>query len=642
MAAAAQALANRAAATDAPADSGVRPAPPADDRPSSPAPRGGLTGSGPERSTDRPSWTTSMTDRSAPNQTGSDRQVSDRLGTDRQDFDRQGSDRQDFDRQGSDRQDFDRQGSDRQDFDRQGSDRLNSERLDADEPGSERPAFAGPVGAAGAKVDGGDAAERSTPERPAWDRSDAGRVTERSSWDRSGAHEAAVDKAALDEAAVDEAAADEVAESAAAASEAGSRGSATDAFGQWGRARGAQRAGEAHGAGLERRTAERRYGAGEWHEQVSASYPISLGRSSRTVPPRPAPMVPVVPVMAERSEGAAEQGYGGWEPVAQEPDPGWNAVSGTFALPESTGAGEEDFEPANATEAELYDAAQQGSTDVYLSTLLLATVLVPMTSEGVGGAGVPRTEVIDGQRYLVVFTSQQRLGEHIEEPVRTRGVRFVDLIQNWPDPEWSFAVNPGGPVGATLPSAQLVALANWAAEAGLGATEQPQPAPEPEVIAPVAASAAVPVMQKIVPTEHVDYLLDRGYDRVSGFVYRAHELAHLRTPAELAAALGLGPDVKELHVLRWPAHRPNLYRIPYGGPTESAMRAMDGWVVERAPFRGNGFAPGESADVVAEFKVDSVRLPHGAQLWHLDAGGAERLVALFDADAAAWRRVGED
>ena len=44
------------------------------------------------------------------------------------------------------------------------------------------------------------------------------------------------------------------------------------------------------------------------------------------------------------------------------------------------------------------------------------------------------------------------------------------------------------------------------------------------------------------------------------------------------------------------------------------MRAMEGWVIERPPFRGNGFAPGESSDVVAEFKVDSARLPHGAQL----------------------------
>jgi hypothetical protein len=65
------------------------------------------------------------------------------------------------------------------------------------------------------------------------------------------------------------------------------------------------------------------------------------------------------------------------------------------------------------------------------------------------------------------------------------------------------------------------------------------------------------------------------------------------------------------------------------------MRAMQGWVIERPPFRGNGFAPGESSDVIAEFKVDSARLPHGAQMWRLNRGG-ETLVALLDADGPRW------
>jgi hypothetical protein len=69
------------------------------------------------------------------------------------------------------------------------------------------------------------------------------------------------------------------------------------------------------------------------------------------------------------------------------------------------------------------------------------------------------------------------------------------------------------------------------------------------------------------------------------------------------------------------------------------MRAMRGWVIERAPFRGNGFAPGDSGDIIAEFKVDSVRLPHGAQLWRITADGAETLVATFDADKPGWRRA---
>jgi hypothetical protein len=316
----------------------------------------------------------------------------------------------------------------------------------------------------------------------------------------------------------------------------------------------------------------------------------------------------------------------------------------------------EPFVPANEVERELYDAADAGGTDRFLSTLLLATVLVPVAHHSRPGSAPGesgfafRTEQMDGEQYLIVFTSRDRLSEHFAEPTRTVGVRFYELIRNWPDPAWSFAVNPGTPVGAKYPGPQVIALASWATEAGLGA--EPEAAAEAE---PVPAPAPVndeaqhaTVMQKTIPPDQVDYYLERGYDRVAGFVHRATEVEHLRTPAELFAALGLTydtsphqPDAKEAYVLRWPAYRPSLYRIPYGGQNEQALKAMDGWVIERAPFRGNGFAPGEGRDVVAEFKVDSVRLPHGAQLWRFDADGNERMVAIFDNDGPTWRRVGE-
>lgn len=326
----------------------------------------------------------------------------------------------------------------------------------------------------------------------------------------------------------------------------------------------------------------------------------------------------------------------------------------------SRGPAAEEFVPANETERELQDAADTGNTDVFLSTLLLAKVLVPVAGHSRPGSAPGESgfaflpEDVDGERFLIVFTSKDRLFEHFGEPTRTVEARFYELIRNWPDPSWSFAVNPGTPVGAKYPGAQIIALANWATEAGLGAdpaetlvAEFPiAPVPAPEPASDEAQQATV--MQKTIAADQVDYYLDRGYDRVAGFVHRASEVEHLRTPGELFGALGLfyegspfRPDAQEAFVLRWPAHRPSLYRIPYGGQNEQALRAMDGWVIERPPFRGNGFAPGEGRDVVAEFKVDSVRLPHGAQLWSIDVDGNERMLAIFDADGPLWRRVGE-
>ena len=143
-------------------------------------------------------------------------------------------------------------------------------------------------------------------------------------------------------------------------------------------------------------------------------------------------------------------------------------------------------------------------------------------------------------------------------------------------------------------------------------------------------------------SSQVSFYLERGYDRVSGFVNRAGEVSHLTSPQALYRALGLtysgssfSENDSEVFVLRWVAHRPDLYRLPYGGQHEAAMRAMQGWVIERPPFRGNGFAPGDT-DVVAEFKVDSVRLPHGAQMWRLSRDGSETLRASFDADSGRW------
>jgi hypothetical protein len=314
-----------------------------------------------------------------------------------------------------------------------------------------------------------------------------------------------------------------------------------------------------------------------------------------------------------------------------------------------------DFTPANRVEEGLLDAAGSGSTDSFLSTLLLAKVLVPGPyDDAIGNVDQWRTEEIDGQPHVVMFTSAELLAKHVTEEVPATWVKFTQLINAWPNESLAFTVNPGTPVGATLPGSQIVALAAWAT--GEGLTDDP---PEPEREAPpepeARRSAPPPpepvgpiVMQKTIPAQQVPYYLDRGYDRTCGFVHRASEVSHLHTPAELYNALGLNysdspfkPDDDEVYVLRWAAHRANLYRIPYGGQHEAAMRAMQGWVIERSPFRGNGFAPSESRDVIAEFKVDSVRLPHGAELWHVVREGSETLVAVFDADGPRWRQAGE-
>jgi hypothetical protein len=332
------------------------------------------------------------------------------------------------------------------------------------------------------------------------------------------------------------------------------------------------------------------------------------------------------------------------EPASPPPTPPEPPKTANGHAPDRARHAESDpaFVPANQVEADLFEAAEAGKTDSFLSTLLLATVYIP---KGTGTEnGKWRPQPIDGEPHLICYTS----GQHLPDGLELVSIRFIKLIMNWPDPGWSFAVNPGTPVGATLPGGQLLALASWAKEVGLARDDdnEGQPRQSSEGGAPtVRANPELTLLQKAVAPSQIGYYLERGYDRVSGFVHRAHEVSHLRNAQQMRRALGLdyagspftGTD-RDIYLLRWPAFRPNLYRIPYGGHNEAAMKAMEGWVIERAPFRGNGFAPGESKEIIAEFKVDSARLPHGTRLIKLRDDGVEIITAVLDADNQRWVR----
>ncbi|MBX6768230.1 MAG: hypothetical protein IRY90_13960, partial [Actinomadura rubrobrunea] len=184
------------------------------------------------------------------------------------------------------------------------------------------------------------------------------------------------------------------------------------------------------------------------------------------------------------------------------------------------------------------------------------------------------------------------------------------------------------------------------------AEPEPQAAPyvqgaRPAVPEPDPERTAQPViMQKVVPHGHVSWYLEQGYDRVGGFVHPTVDVAELQTPAQLYEALGLlyegspfSPGDEGVYVIRWPAYCPDLYRVPFGGQTEEERASWGdaGWVIERPPFHGDGFAPG-SAGSIREYKVDSVRLPYGAEMYYLGMDRSERFVAMYDPDQLAWLR----
>ncbi|MEU8307263.1 SseB family protein [Actinomadura sp. NPDC048955] len=158
-----------------------------------------------------------------------------------------------------------------------------------------------------------------------------------------------------------------------------------------------------------------------------------------------------------------------------------------------------------------------------------------------------------------------------------------------------------------------------------------------------ADPSQIVVMQKAVRPEHVQHYLEGGYDLVAGYVHRLQDVQELRSPAALIRTLGLvyegspfAPADEQIFVIRWPAVKPALFRRPLGGIDEWSMGIIpDGWVIEKAPFPGSGYAPGDGP-AIPEFKIESQRLPHGAEMYRLDAQGRESLVAGYDADLRRW------
>ncbi|GLZ80405.1 hypothetical protein Afil01_52120 [Actinorhabdospora filicis] len=316
-----------------------------------------------------------------------------------------------------------------------------------------------------------------------------------------------------------------------------------------------------------------------------------------------------------------------------------------------TGPGSEDVE------GELAAAGAAGDTPRFLRALLSGWVYVPLNDgapEGVrpGDPGFRwRTDLIDGAYSLTVFTSPTRMARRLG-PCEFVKVTFVRVARNWPDRSYSLAINPGTEVGANMPGTQMQTLLAWADKKGLlDAAEDMERAADPYAgrrDESLSAGGFPPatgqqrklgptLMQKLIPAAQVPFYLQRGYDRVAGFVHPAEDLSAFDAPETLRASLGLPHDgASDVYVIRWISHRADLYRIPYGGNNEDEMRRMEGWVIEPGPFRGNGFAPGENGAVVAEFKVDSIRLPHGATMHRLSSIDGDTLVASYDADQQTW------
>ena len=345
-----------------------------------------------------------------------------------------------------------------------------------------------------------------------------------------------------------------------------------------------------------------------------------------------------------------------------------------------------DFPAQSDAERQMFDV--RGEPETVVKILMDTTVFLPVWSRTPpavqtrpGDASFPWSAVpVRGRPSVLAFTSF----DWMKAAVGTTGFvmpTFAELIVGWPEHDWSVSVNPGTPIEVALSGEQIRSLVGSAASR-VAEDMPPPPVPNglpaavPESqwlaggappfpagldVSPALAEAEAAraagdartadpppgpwaIMQKVVPHDQVGWYLEQSYDRVAGFVHRVQDVVDLNTPKLLCESLGLlregasfGTGDIKVHVIRWPAYRSGLYRIPFGGQSDDALRMWgdSGWVVEPAPFGGDGFAPG-SAGSIREYKVDSMRLPHGSEMYVIGSDGSERFVARYDADRLTW------
>jgi hypothetical protein len=144
------------------------------------------------------------------------------------------------------------------------------------------------------------------------------------------------------------------------------------------------------------------------------------------------------------------------------------------------------------------------------------------------------------------------------------------------------------------------------------------------------------LMQKAIPPRLVEPYLTGRRAVIAGFVYRVQD-SSFTDPAEYYEALDLGyegsdfgPDLAELYVLRWSAVGPESYQVPYS-------LEMGGDWSGRPPFTGTGYTSSRS-HVVAEFYLDPVPVPVGAEIYRITLAGTE-FIARFDGQV--WLRPAE-
>ncbi|MGA5301484.1 hypothetical protein ACPCHT_16260 [Nucisporomicrobium flavum] len=126
-----------------------------------------------------------------------------------------------------------------------------------------------------------------------------------------------------------------------------------------------------------------------------------------------------------------------------------------------------------------------------------------------------------------------------------------------------------------------------------------------------------------------------------GFCYRACDIAHLRTPAELSLLRTDGAsDDSVAYALRWRATDPLDFEIPMG-PVQAGLAALPAHSRIGAMVLGTGFTP-STDDLIPEFVTAGfadLPMPANAQLVAYPRTGDEVVLYTYQPEQHGWLRL---
>ena len=148
------------------------------------------------------------------------------------------------------------------------------------------------------------------------------------------------------------------------------------------------------------------------------------------------------------------------------------------------------------------------------------------------------------------------------------------------------------------------------------------------------------VLQQVLPPV-LSSAYRSGFGQLEGYVVRAADVVDARSPFEVIEAFGYGgvagaysPDGDHVDVLRFAVAPLSRLETAYGSD-DPTRASSEGTIVDKPPFRGNGFTASTRL-IVPQWRLSRDRVAPGSELHRLHRDGRDELLGVYRDVGTGW------